>query len=65
LFGGQQKEQLPLNINGNFAPPLFKALDCLEGDSQEVGHLLLSLLESLPKQTEFFVIQAFPPLNRG
>jgi hypothetical protein len=57
LPGRHQKEYLPLNVYGNFAPSLLEALNRLERCSQQVCHLFLRLLELLTQETEFFVVQ--------
>jgi len=55
-FEGLQKEHLTLDVHRNLPPPLFKALNRLEGGSQELRHLLLGLLQFLPQRMKFFVV---------
>jgi hypothetical protein len=40
---GKEKEHLPLHVDRDSSPPLFKALDRLEGGSKELRQLLLGL----------------------
>jgi hypothetical protein len=40
---GKKKERLPLHVDRDSPPPLFKALDRLEGGSKELCQFLLSL----------------------
>jgi hypothetical protein len=39
---GKEIEGLPLHMDGDSSPPLFKTLDRLEGGSKELGQFLLS-----------------------
>jgi hypothetical protein len=61
FFQGQQKEQLPFHMGRYPAPPLLETLDRPEGNSQQLGHLLLRLLEPLAKQRKFFGVHGPPP----
>jgi hypothetical protein len=54
---GHQEKGLALNVRGDLAPSLFKALHGLKGSSEELGHLFLGFLESLAQGTELFGIQ--------
>jgi len=47
---------LPLDMNGNFPPSLFEALNRLERCSEEFGHLFLSLLEAPTERVKVFMI---------
>lgn len=40
---GKKKEALPLHVDGDSPPPLFKALDCFEGGPKELGQFFLGL----------------------
>jgi len=40
---GKKKKDLPLHMDGDSSPALFKALDRLEGGSKELSQFLLSL----------------------
>jgi hypothetical protein len=60
IFHGRQKKQLPLNMHRNLPPSLFEALNRPERCSQELRHLLLGLLQFLPKRMELFVVHGCP-----
>lgn len=59
FFKGPQKEQLPLDVHRDFAPPLFEALNAPERRSQELRHFFLSFLKFLAKRLEFFGVHGF------
>jgi len=60
---GSQKEHLTLDVHRNFPPTLFKTLNRLERCSQELRHLLLSLLQFLPKRMELFTVHRYSSLG--
>jgi hypothetical protein len=61
FFHGQQKEYLPLYMGRYPAPPLLETLNRPEGNSQQLRHLFLRLLEPLAEQRKFFGVHGPPP----
>ena len=57
---GLQKKHLTLDVHRDFPPTLFKTLNRLERSSQELRHLLLGLLQFLPKRMELLTIHGYP-----
>jgi hypothetical protein len=57
---GLQKKHLTLDVHRNFPPTLFKTLNRLERCSQELRHLLLGLLQFLPKRMELLTVHGYP-----
>jgi hypothetical protein len=53
FFHGQQEEHLPFHMGRHPAPPLVETLDRPEGNSQELGHLLLGFLQAPTKNRKF------------
>ena len=58
-FESPQKKNLALDVHRNVPPPLFKALNRLQGRSQELRHLLLGLLKFFAQRMKFFVVHGF------
>jgi len=52
---GKKKETLPLHVDGDSPPPLFKALDRFEGGSKELGQFFLGLPQVSPYTGKFAV----------
>jgi hypothetical protein len=52
---GKKKKALPLHVNGDSPPPLFKALDRLERGSKELRQLFLGLPQVSPYVGKFSV----------
>jgi hypothetical protein len=42
---GQQKQNLPFHMVGNSAPPLLIAVNGLDGNTQQLGHLFLRFFQ--------------------
>jgi hypothetical protein len=61
FFHGQQKEHLPFHMGRYPAPPLLETLNRPEGNSQQLRHLFLRLLEPLAEQRKFFGVHGPPP----
>jgi hypothetical protein len=57
LFHGQEKQDLPLHMRGNFSPPLLKTLHGPDRSSQEPGHFFLGFLQPQAKSQEFSGVQ--------
>jgi len=57
---GLQKKHLTLDVHRDFPPTLFKTLNRLERSSQELRHLLLGLLQFLPKRMELLPVHGYP-----
>ncbi len=53
---GDQKKHLPLHIGRHRSPALFVAVDSLNGGSEQLGHLLLGLVQCLSVMDEFFAV---------
>ena len=54
---GKEKKGLPLHMDGDSSPPLFKALNRLEGSSKELSQLLLGLPKRRSDVGKFAVTQ--------
>lgn len=50
---GEKKEHLPLNMDRDSSPPLFKALDGFERRPKELCQLLLRLAQIAPDAGKF------------
>ena len=64
FFHGQQKEHLPLHMGRYPAPPLFETLHRPEGNSQELGHLLLGFLQTPAKSRKFSGVHGSSSLEK-
>jgi hypothetical protein len=53
---GEQEEELPFDVDGDLSPALLKALDGLEGGSQDLGQLLLGFSQLGPDIAEFIPV---------
>jgi hypothetical protein len=60
LLQGLQKEQLPLDVPRHLPPTLLKALHGLKRGSQNLGHLLLGLLQFPPESLKLFAVHIYP-----
>jgi hypothetical protein len=62
LEAGQQKIELPLHMGRDIPPTLLVTVDRLQGDPQQVGNLLLGLVQIFPEFYKFTAIH-IPPLK--
>jgi len=53
---GDQEKYLPLRRRWNRPPPLFVALDSLNGGSEQLAHLPLGLVQCISVMDEFFTV---------
>ena len=53
---GDQEKHLPLHVGRHRSPALFVAVDSLNGDSEQLGHLPLGLVQCLSVMDEFFTV---------
>jgi hypothetical protein len=58
---GKQKQGLPLHMDRDLSPPLFKALDGLERGSKELSQFLLSLSQIRSYFGEFGIVHVLHP----
>ena len=55
---GDQKKHLSLHIGRHRSPPLFVAVDSLNGGSEKLAHLPLGLVQCISVMDEFFTVHA-------
>ncbi len=55
-YPGDQEKHLPLHIGRNRSPALFVAVDSLKRGSEQLGYLLLCLVQLLAEVDELFAI---------
>jgi hypothetical protein len=63
LLHGLKKQHLPLDVPGNFSPPLLKTLHGPDRSSQEPGHFFLGFLQPPAKSREFSGVQGVSSLG--